>query len=61
MTCARECPLCGGESKVIKTEDRAGETYRRRCCLKCKFRYTTVERRMEEVRTEEPKKAERWV
>lgn len=54
-SCARECPLCGGRSEVVRIEDRGGETYRRRQCKDCGFRYTTLEKTVEELEAIERK------
>lgn len=38
------CPSCGGrQSKVIDSRPVGNTTTRRRTCLGCKFRYSTVE------------------
>lgn len=40
----RECPKCLGITTVLQTrENTNGETRRRRLCIKCKFRFTTIE------------------
>lgn len=39
------CPSCGcEESRVIKTRHTRGEIKRRRACMACGFRWTTVEK-----------------
>ena len=40
----RDCPKCLGKTMVIQTrENIKGETKRRRLCIECKFRYSTIE------------------
>lgn len=39
------CPWCHGKTKVTETRTRenGGRIYRRRKCLDCDFRYSTIE------------------
>jgi transcriptional regulator NrdR family protein len=37
------CPICKSLSKVYDSRNQTTYTYRRRKCLKCQYRYTTVE------------------
>lgn len=37
------CPICSGKTKVIDTAHDFDAIYRRRECLDCKFRFSTVE------------------
>ena len=40
----RQCPKCGGGTKVINTRvDKEGHIRRRHKCLECDYRYNTVE------------------
>ena len=42
---ARRCPKCGGDSTVIDTRERLNsDIRRRRKCLSCGYRWSTVER-----------------
>lgn len=40
---AGRCPQCGGQSKILMTRKRGGRRIRRRECLACVHRWTTVE------------------
>ena len=37
------CPHCGGETKVVDSRPNEDSTRRRRECLECKHRFSTVE------------------
>lgn len=37
------CSKCGGDTKVIDSEEMGDQRKRRRECLKCTYRFTTVE------------------
>ena len=37
------CPVCGGETKVVDSRPIEDGTRRRRQCLECDHRFTTVE------------------
>jgi transcriptional regulator NrdR family protein len=41
------CPMCSGESKVINSRPSEDSVYRRRECLECSHRFSTVEIDME--------------
>lgn len=38
-----QCPACAGQSRVVETRDKDGMTFRRRKCLACNKRWSTVE------------------
>lgn len=43
MSDVTKCPECGGESRVLMVRKRHGKYVRRRACLDCGHRWTTVE------------------
>lgn len=45
MTRARGfvCHICGGDTKVIDSRPGKGEVRRRRACVNCPIRFTTIE------------------
>ena len=44
-----ECPICGGETKVIDSRPFYGAIKRRRECLCCSHRFTTEELGKEDI------------
>lgn len=38
-----ECPECGGRTQVVDSRKRTDAVYRRRDCVKCGHRITTLE------------------
>ncbi len=38
------CPMCGGKTRVHRTNHRTNAIYRRRQCRKCGYRLTTYEK-----------------
>lgn len=51
------CPECDHQdSRVIDTRGRQGSTgiWRRRCCLKCGHRFSTVEMRVQRPKPQRP-------
>ena len=45
---ADDCAHCGGRSRVRETRESGDAVRRRRECLRCARRWTTVERRVED-------------
>ena len=37
------CPVCDGDTKVIDTRCHDDSVYRRRMCLVCGYRFSTIE------------------
>jgi len=44
----KECSKCGGKSRVLSTRTNPARVYRRRSCLLCEHRWTTLEIRLSE-------------
>lgn len=37
------CHVCGGDTKVVDSRPGKGDVRRRRVCIKCPIRFTTIE------------------
>ena len=48
------CPKCGNRCKTLETRHSYTSTRRRKECLICAHRFTTQEKIVEEVNTDEP-------
>lgn len=38
-----KCPVCGEETKVIDSNSTCEDIVRRRKCIKCNYRFNTIE------------------
>lgn len=38
-----KCPICGGDTTVIDSRPKVDSVGRRRKCLKCSYRFSTLE------------------
>lgn len=38
-----KCPICGGNTEVRDSRPKVDTIYRRRRCVKCNYRFSTVE------------------
>ena len=47
------CPECGGDTKVVTVRLHPRGLYRRRECLSCRRRFTTIEARTKVTRDKE--------
>ena len=45
-----KCPVCGGKTKITRTEKYDTVVRRCRCCVKCGWHFNTAEEEMHECR-----------